>query len=343
MKRVLVFGGAGQIGYATALELLTYGCAVDVVTRGGRPLAPSLVTAGATHIEGDGLTRCDLIHRQNQDYDAVVDPNAFTAEDATDLLSASDRFGTAIVVSTGSVYTDEAGRSLDTAAQTGFPQFSGPLSETTPRLSPGPQSYSFQKVAMEDICFASDVPVSLLRPWAVHGTLARHPREWWVVKRLLYGRVQVPLAFGGRSIFHASSTRGIASLTRLCIETPGNHVVNVADPDVLTVSQIAAALADHLDRPLTIVPFEGAAAPPAKVGHTPWSAEHPLILDTSAARAFGWDGGPSYKDALTPYVTWMQDIAASGVWEKQFTAFAGYAHDPFDYKAEDAFLAKHME
>ena len=57
---------------------------------------------------------------------------------------------------------------------------------------------------------ATPAAVSILRRGAIHGIGARHPREWYFVKRGLDGRRHLPLEYGGGSVFATSSTTGIA-------------------------------------------------------------------------------------------------------------------------------------
>ena len=103
--------------------------------------------------------------------------------------------GTLIVISSASVYRDAEGRSLDEAASGGFPDLPVPIGEDQPTVSPGPQTYSTRKAALEQALLEnSRRPVTILRPCAIHGEGSRHPREWWFVKRILDGRREVPLA-----------------------------------------------------------------------------------------------------------------------------------------------------
>ncbi len=341
MKRALVFGASGQIGRAVAAELLASGWQVDAVTR-GRPL-PSELAEDARHlIMGD--SRAAMIAARPSGYDGVFDPLCYTAADAADLLDARSQVGALVVISTASVYADAEGRGFETDPAAGPPHYPDPIPEAQPRVPPG-AGYSAAKVAMEDRLAGS---AAILRPAAVHGIGARHPREFWFVKRFLDRRLTVPLMRGGDTVFHTSSTAGIASLTALCLEDRLTGAFNVADPVALPALGIGRLIADIMG---VSVRFTDPGPPPIRlpparplppglshVGQSPWSVENPLRLDLARARATGWDGGPDYAERLAPYVNWLCQQAAN--WREAFPAFGAYGHDPFDYGAEDRALGR---
>lgn len=168
----------------------------------------------------------------------------------------------------------------------------------------------------------------MLRPGAIHGIGARHPREWWFVKRALDGRIRVPVYDAGRSVFHTSSTLGIATLARHVMERKITRVFNAVDPYAPSVSEIAEVVGQIMGHRFALVDHE--------IGQTPWSAENPMRLSTAKARATGWDGGPDYATCLPEYVAWM--VGHMATWREAFPVFQAYGHDPFDYAAEDAAL-----
>jgi hypothetical protein len=135
------------------------------------------------------------------------------------------------------------------------------------------------------------------------------------------------VADAGRSVFHISSTTGIASLTRHLIDHGLTEALNVADPVALSVAQIAAAVGQVLGHRFDLIDHA--------IGHTPFSVDHRVRLST--ARATGWDGGPDYAACLPDYIRWL--VGHAGTWQTAFPVFQHYGHDPFDYAAEDAALA----
>ncbi|MDN5925949.1 MAG: NAD(P)-dependent oxidoreductase [Hyphomicrobiales bacterium] len=338
MRKALVFGITGQLGAAVAERLLESGWRVWGVARDGRKPPTHLLQRGLLPIDNSGRSYKDTILSLGCAVDAAFVPTAYDDADARDLLATRTKVGSLVVVSSSSVYADHAGRSLDEAAETGFPIFDGPIREETSTVEPGPATYSTRKVAMERALISSGLPVTILRPCAIHGRFARHPREWWFVKRALDGRRRIPVAYDAESVFHTSSARGIAGLTEICMSSPAQRILNVADATPLRVREIAFAIGQATGLPINLIPFEGPPSGPSFVGSAPWSVERPYILDISQAAALGWHGG-EYRDHVTEACRWLLDIARKQKWQCHFTAFAQYDYDAFDYSAEDAWLA----
>ena len=223
--------------------------------------------------------------------------------------------------------------------QNGLPELPDPIPETHSTVDPGPATYSTRKVALER-CLLQDaaVPVTVLRPCAIHGRYSRHPKEWWVVKRVLDGRPVIPLAYGGSSRFQTTAAANIAAVILAAIDAPGNHVLNVADPDTPTVAEIAAAITRHLGYAGRIVSFDDPSYPPL-IGRTPWSLPKPFVVDTSAVHALGYSPATTYADAVGAICDGLVGEAGHGRWQDRYPVLAGYPRDLFDYGAEDALLA----
>ncbi len=178
------------------------------------------------------------------------------------------------MVSSSSVYRDDAGRTLDEATETSFPELPEPVAESQPTVAPGPATYSTRKVALErTLLDGAAVPLTVLRPGAIGGPGSTHPREWWLVKRILDGRPVIPLAYRGRSRFHTTSAENIAALVRVAAGLPGQRVLNIADPTAPAVCEIAQAVGRHLGFRGRIVPLPDADPPP--VSRTPCRSASP--------------------------------------------------------------------
>jgi nucleoside-diphosphate-sugar epimerase len=339
MPSALVFGSAGQLGAAVARQLLADSWTVWAVTREGRIPPGNLIDQGARPLDGAERSRASVIHNVGEPVDAVFDPTAYDRADAEDILSARHRVGALVVVSTAGVYAAPDGRSLIGASQSGVDGSEKPIDEEALTIAPSDTDYFTRKIAMEQALLASGMPVTVLRPGAIHGPYSTHPREWWFIKRALDGRKAIPVAYGARSTFHTSSAAGLADLTVKCMAMPESRVLNVADDDALSVREIAQCIADATGLDIPIVPFEGAPVGPAHVGSTPWSTEHAFELDTAQARGLGWMGG-RYRDNVGMACRWALEIARERDWKAQFSVFSRYGYDPFDYAAEDEFLTK---
>ena len=108
-----------------------------------------------------GLPR-ELATALRSGVDLLVQAAAYTAQDAAEILRASDTIGGAIVLSTMSVYVDDLRRFLDesTGAATD-PRPPVPIPETQRTLPPSAQTYSTRKVAMEQRLLGQDtLPVT---------------------------------------------------------------------------------------------------------------------------------------------------------------------------------------
>jgi nucleoside-diphosphate-sugar epimerase len=332
MKTALIIGGSGQIGQATARNLLDHGWAVRLAQRHG------------DRLPGDLPARVEVmvLDREEPDavatavgggVDALIDTVAFDEGHARQLLAVEEDVGALVVISTGSVCCDAEGRTLDEAAETGFPQFPVPITEDQPTTAPGPATYSTRKVALEQALLQNARgPVTILRPYAIHGPGSTHPREWWFVKRILDWRRRIPLAWRGESRFHTSATINIAELIRIVLRSPATQVLNAADPQALSVAEIGRTIAAIYGVELDLVLLDG--APKKGVGATPWSASSPLVADMSRAEALGYRPVATYQQSIAAACRSAEALAAAGV------PFASYLAKMFDYAAEDARLAE---
>jgi nucleoside-diphosphate-sugar epimerase len=333
MPKALVFGATGQLGSAAIEHLLQSRWQVTAVTQA----RPEHLATTVERIVAGGQSRAQIIKNLGQTFDAVFEPTAYSDADANDLLAARSLYGAIVVVSSCSVYADDKGRSLDEASITGFPEFAAPMTEDTATVPPSSETYSTRKVAMENIFRSSKVPTTILRPCAIYGRNSTHPREWWLIKRALDRRKKIPIAHSGKSIFHTSSASGIASLSEICMRSPAPRILNVADPTALTVTQIAKTLQEATDLLINLYPFDG--GPAGHIGSSPWSTPRPFEIDCSAAKALGWDGGEEYAVAVKGLTNWLLSFRDNPNWIDQFKGFANYKDDPFDYPAEDGFIA----
>ncbi len=317
MKTAVVLGGTGMIGRAVVRRFRDDGWRVTVASRGHRD-------------------RADLVLDREHGLDAIpesdtlVDVVAFNARHAAQLLALADRIGSLVVISSASVYADDAGRSLDEAEdEESFPHLPVPIPETQPTVEPAEETYSTRKAALERALLEQDaIPVTVIRPCAVHGPGAELPRELYFVKRALDGRRFVLLAYRGESLFHTTSAENLAELARLAAERPGTRVLNCGDPNPPSVLEVGRAIARVLARDQVECLLPDAPA----VADNPWAVRRPFILDMRAAeRKLGYRPMTTYEDAVAETVRWLV--------EKR-PAPAGYLAHLFDYEAEDRFLRK---
>ena len=333
--------GAGQIGHAAAMAFIDRGWNVTVYAR----TAPTW-PLGASK-QGSGLIDKTLKwrpfdaafrpHDVSKDpapnADVVLDTIAFDAADVE--RYDPDSIDRLIVISSSSVYCDDQGRTLDEAAQNGFPGFRGAVSEDQSTVAPGPDTYSTRKIRMEQR--AAELfgnRATILRPCAIYGRWSRHPREWWFVKRLLDGRPQIPLIHGGQSQFQTTDVDDIAYFAVDAAEQSLGGVYNIADEGCPTVAEIGEILSDPFDDPPELVSLDGAGL----VGRTPWSVAKPFIISNARLVATGYDMPSTYGSGVPTAALWLRELNPDD-WRKAFPQLAAYPWDLFNYAAEDELLA----
>ncbi|WP_328337155.1 NAD(P)-dependent oxidoreductase [Streptomyces violaceus] len=341
MTRAVVIGATGQIGRVAVGALARDGWEVTAVSRaGGRhPRWPDGVQAVRADREDDAALSAAV----GDGCDVLVDMVAFDAGHARQLTGLAGRVGSAVVISSVSVYEDDRGRGFDTQNEPGgFPEYPLPLTEAQRTVRPGDASYSTRKAALErELLAAGDrLPTTLLRAGAIHGAYCRTPRELYVVKRNLDGRRRRVLAYGGESRFHPVSVHTIAELIRLAAARPGARVLNAVDPDAPTVARIAAEIDAVMGVRTEDVLVDG--PPPASgVGETPWSVPVPVVCDMSAAeRELGYRPVVRYADTLPETIACIEERLAGRDWREAYPKMVQAYGDLFDYAAEDAWLAE---
>jgi len=339
--QAFIVGGTGQIGQAIARTLIEAGWRVTVAHRGRRSVPTDLLERGVSVVALDRDAPGALAAALGSGADALIDVAAYGPDHARQLLEVQHAVGAFVVVSSSSVYQDDAGRTLDEAATGGFPELPEPIPETQATVAPGPATYSTRKIALERSLLDQAVtPVTILRPAAIHGLGSIHPREWWFVKRILDERPVIPLAYQGASRFHTTAVANIAELTRVALASPASRVLNIADPTALSVRQIGELIAQHMKYPGRIV-GQGGDAFPARVGRNPWSVPKPFVLDLSAAAALGYAPATTYAQSIEAICDELSDGAKGEDWRERFPVLASYPYDQFDYQSEDDAL--HVE
>jgi nucleoside-diphosphate-sugar epimerase len=272
--------------------------------------------------------------------DVLIDVIAYNADDADRLLSIGSAVGSFIIVSSASVYRDDAGRTIDEATgEESFPHFPASIGEMQPTVEPGEATYSTQKVAMErTLLEGALIPVTIIRPCAVHSPGTQHAREWYFFKRALDDRQVVIHSFRGESIFHTTSVSNLAHLIRLAAERPGTRVLNCGDPDPPNVLRIARAVWQTVRPTATDVLMPG-GPPTPNVGESPWTAPRPMVLDmTQAGSELGYAPLTDYEAAVVETCTWLRETTEREDWKDVLPDLARYPGNLFDYDAEDKFL-----
>ncbi len=340
MRRAVVIGATGQIGRAAVDALARDGWDVTAASRGG-----GRDDGWPAQVRAVGLDRAQdtaLAAAVGDGCDVLVDIVAYGTGHARQLTGLSGRVGSAVVISSVSVYEDDKGRGFDTQSEPdGFPEYPVPIPESQRTVQPGDGTYSTRKAALErDLLAAGDrLPTTLLRAGAVHGPYCRTPRELYFVKRNLDGRRRRVLAFGGLSRFHPASVHTVAELIRLAARRPASRVLNACDPEAPTVAEIAASIDAAMGVRAEDVLVDGPAPAPT-VGDTPWTVPLPVVCDmTAAERELGYRPVVRYADRLPETIASIERRLAGRDWREAYPDMLRAYGDLFDYAAEDAWLA----
>jgi nucleoside-diphosphate-sugar epimerase len=271
--------------------------------------------------------------------DVVVDVVPYDGRHARQLIALSADIGSIVAISTAGVYVDIEGRTFPGTPDV-VPEFPVPIAEDQPTVAPAPDAYHTAKAELEQTLLTeSPVPVTIIRPGAIHGPGSGSPREWWPLMRALDRRPAIPLAYGGRSRFHTSSASNLAELIRLAAGTPGTRVLNGADPtadDARSLIEAVCATADHQPE---IVAYDG-WPPDSMAGSSPWSVPMPFVLDMSAAeRELGYRAVTTYAEAVIDTCAWLREITYRRPWQEALPEIPKLYGDRFgDYEAEDELL-----
>jgi nucleoside-diphosphate-sugar epimerase len=337
--RAFILGGTGQIGRAVSRALTEAGWEVTTGQRGFRDLTDS---AGVRRVHVDRSRSGELEEALGDGADVLIDVVAYDATDAQQLLSISDVVGSLITISSASVYRDEAGRTIDEAAdEESFPRFPRPIGEEDPTVEPGETTYSTKKVAMErTLLEGASIPVTVIRPGAIHGPGTQHAREWYFLKRALDARHVVIHSFRGENVFHTTSVSNLAELIRLAAEQPATRILNCGDPHPPNVLRIARAVWQTVHRTATEVLVPG--GPPApNVGESPWTAPRSLVLNMArAASELGYAPLTDYESAVGETCAWLIEATEGQDWKNVLPDLARYPGNLFDYDAEDTILRR---
>lgn len=341
MPSALIIGGTGQIGTATARRLLRHGWTVRITGRDPQHLPADLTEAGATFTTAHRDNPTQLADALGNGADLLLDCICYTAADAHTLLPLTAGATSTVMISSKAVYIDDNGNHSNSTTPPYFPH---PVPETQATMAPrtdiphnSRDGYGANKVAAEHTLLDSDAPITILRPSRVHGIGASRPREWHFVKRALDQRPAILLTNQGTGTVHPTAADNIAALVETAANHPGQRILNSADPDAPTALDISRVIATHLGHTWDEILLDDTA--PADLGHHPWESVHPVILDTTAATALGYQPVGDYATTVAPELDWLTTTARGGVGNTILPGLDDpYFDTLFDYAAEDTYL-----
>jgi nucleoside-diphosphate-sugar epimerase len=338
MKTAFVLGGTGFVGRHVARRLADSGCDVTIGSRGETAI-PSDV-CGIKHVALDRGDDAQLKGALGDGVDVLVDVIPFEIRDAAQIVSLDALVGSVVAISTGSVYADDQGRTIDEAtSEATFPDIPIPTRETQRRAAPGDATYSTKKVAIEDILLEqAEFPATVIRPCAIYGPGDTQCREWFFIKRILDKRPFVLLADEGETVFHTTSVHNLAELVRLAAENPVHGAFNCGDPDPPNTRRIARSIATVMEHDWEEVLLPRSLSTTWEF-RNPWGGFRPLIAAMDKAHdELGYEPVTTYDKAIVETVEWVIAATRDTDWREVLPKAADYLGDKFDYDAEDALI-----
>lgn len=337
-KTALVIGGTGQIGVAATMTLAGAGYRVTAAHRGSTGLPPALPAEPLV------LDREDTgaLLAAARGHDVVLDTVAYTPRHARQLAGLAGHVDSLVVISTGSVYLGANATSFETATDDdSYPEFAVPLTENCPTIDDDRPTYGALKAAMERALLAvADLPVSILRPGAVHGPRSPKLREFYFIKRALDNRPHLVLSRNGESRFSTSSTLNIAALVVACARRPGARVLNATDEENYSTREQGQAVFDVMGHRAEIFGFDGGAVD--DLGATPWDAAKPYACSMQRARdEVGYQPAVTYREAVKSDLDWLlAELDAGRTWQELFPSVVSRygEHGWFPYEQEDQWV-----
>jgi nucleoside-diphosphate-sugar epimerase len=294
------------MGGATAQRLAEHGWIVDVTGRTPTGMPNELAELGVRFHAVDRSDTQALSQLIGAGSDLLVDLVAYTGSHIEDAFPLYCDSGSVVVASSRAVYVDEHGRHINGDEP---PRFPIPIPETNPTLAPAPagtnpysrEGYAPCKVAVEQVALDSGLPVTVIRPSKVHGRWARNARTRIIVERMLAGNDLIELTQRGESVDHLTAAANTAALIETVADAPGARILNIADPDPLTAIEIVEAIGAAIGWEGRIVGLDDGAPG----GEHPWSAVHPIVLDTTAAIELGYRPIAPGRALLAAEASWV--------------------------------------
>lgn len=250
------------------------------------------------------------------------------------------------------IFGGRCGQFISIGGATFLPAWSQPATEQTPRDLSGKLQQKIVEAEQElaDAHAAGRFSLTHLRYPNLYGPRQLAPREWSVIRRLRDGRRRLPVLDGGLTIEARCYVRNAAQAVLAAVDRPeaaAGQFFNVYDAESHSDADRIRMIAETMQVEVELVSFPAALGRPAwywGIGRDlRWSAEgRPPPTDHapgSAARIADLLGHADvlpFREAIRETVEWYlaNPPAPGGEQERQLA-------DPFDYAAEDRFLAAH--
>ncbi|MHB1886420.1 MAG: NAD-dependent epimerase/dehydratase family protein [Acidimicrobiales bacterium] len=138
MRRAVLLGGTGAIGFATARRLAAAGWEVVVTGRDPAHVPVGLAASGVRFVRADRRDQATLAGVLAAGVDLVVDCVCYTAASAAELVPFLGDVTCTVMISSKAVYTDTQDRHSNSEEP---PAFDAPITEEQPTLRPNGADY----------------------------------------------------------------------------------------------------------------------------------------------------------------------------------------------------------
>jgi nucleoside-diphosphate-sugar epimerase len=217
------------------------------------------------------------------------------------------------------------------------PGMPSPVPETAPIVATeDEQRFGWLIARSEQITLETHPTGTVFRYPYVYGPYQIRPREWSFMRRLLDGRREIILPHYGLGLSTHGWAGNLGHAVLLAVDQPdaaAGKIYNCGDLEQLTLAQVVQVIADALDVSVEIIPvsYDVAGVHRARVlsplGHQ--------LLDLTRIRTeLGYRDMLGVREALARTVDWYlsHPPEPGGDIERALG-------DPFDYPAEDRFIA----
>lgn len=216
--KILVTGGTTFVSKFTAGYFAERGFEVYVLNRGNKEQVP-----GVNLIRADRHELGDIL--KSYEFDAVLDITSYNDNDINDLLDGLGSFGTYIFISSSAVYPETNSQPFAEDGTLSENKFWG--------------RYGTDKIAAEKALLARVPDAYILRPPYLYGPMNNVYREAFVFDCARAGR-KFYLPYDGSmklQFFHVEDLCRL--MEKIVKDRPEDHVMNVGNPDSVTVREWA--------------------------------------------------------------------------------------------------------
>ncbi len=177
---------------------------------------------------------------------------------------------------------------------------------------------------------------SVLRYPSIYGPRNPHSWEWSTIRRVLDGRPAIVVPDGGLPVHYRLNAWNAAHSMLLAVDHPeqaSGRAFNCADDDQFSLRQWIEMIVAELGADLEILSAPGDIAGPGRalMVFRYECSPHVIVDTTSIRQRLGYHDAVPARDGLARTVAWTL--------EHRSDAAAWPVLDPFDYDAEDAFIA----